>query len=109
MPPLLGRSAADAAFAFALAGVTDAALIDALAAQQADEFSRWRGAQPLTTLQTCEKLAAAGVGPSHAVFAEGARVLRHFAAREPCPNERRRTLLAAERVGGCRSGGPDRP
>lgn len=103
-PRLLGRSAADAAFAFALAGSTDAMLMDALAEQQAREFARWGSAQPLTMLQTCEKLAAAGVRPSHSVFREGARILRKFGALEARPEERRRTLEAAARVERCRFG-----
>ena len=59
------------------------ARLDTLATQQGKEFGRWAAAQPLTTLQTCEKLAAAGVRASHPVFAQGALVLREHAAREP--------------------------
>lgn len=47
---LLGRSAADAAFDFAIAGV-DSGVVELLADRQADEFFRWRRAQPLATLQ----------------------------------------------------------
>ena len=71
---LLGRSAADAAFAFALAGAVDHALFDMLADQQSAEFRRWRRAQPLATLQACERLVAAGLPPQHAVFATAAAV-----------------------------------
>ncbi|KAL3919231.1 MAG: hypothetical protein SGPRY_005705 [Prymnesium sp.] len=92
-PLMLGRTAADAAFSFALAGVRDGKLIDALAHQQADEFGRWSGAQPLTTLQTCEKLAAAGVRASHPVFRQGAATLRSFA--EGLEGEERRKLIQA--------------
>lgn len=72
---LLGRKAADAAFSFAIAGAYDERLFDSLARQQAAEFARWRRPQPLATLQVCERLAAAGVLPSHAVFATAAATL----------------------------------
>lgn len=72
---LLGRKAADAAFSFALAGAHDEFIYDELALQQGREFGRWRKAQPLATLQACERLAAAGIAPQHACFTAAASAL----------------------------------
>lgn len=74
-PFLLGRSAGDAIFRFALAGHDDCALFESLAAQQAQEFARWRKPQPLTTLQVCERAIVAGLAPSHPFFDAAAAAL----------------------------------
>jgi SAM-dependent methyltransferase len=74
-PPLLGRAAADAAFDFALAGARDSELFELLAKQQASEYARWRHPQPLATLQTAERLVAAGVLPPHGVYEAAAEAL----------------------------------
>lgn len=94
---LLGRSAADAAFDFALAGEANG-LPERLAHLQADEFHRWRRPQPLATLQVCERLAAAGVPSEHPVYQRGADALRQAAAREPEAARREEARVAAAQV-----------
>lgn len=66
--PLLGRTAADAAFDFAIAGCASTELISALAEAQSLEFARWRKPQPLASMQICERLIAAGIGDGSAVL-----------------------------------------
>mmetsp|Transcript_12071 Transcript_12071/g.27985 ORF Transcript_12071/g.27985 Transcript_12071/m.27985 type:complete len:542 (-) Transcript_12071:193-1818(-) len=87
-PLLLGRSAGDMMFEFALAGSDDTALFDALAAQQAREFARWRKPQPLTTLQVCERAVAAGLPTTHALFEVAAASLGNDTTRGPAARVR---------------------
>ena len=94
---LLGRSAADAAFDFALAGEANG-LPERLAHLQAEEFHRWRRPQPLATLQVCERLAAAGVPSDHPVYQRGADALRQAAGHEPVAARREEARLAAAQV-----------
>ena len=74
--PLLGRTAADAAFEFALAGSASSELIDALAEAQSLEFRRWKKPQPLVTMQVCERLAASGIADTSPIFDHAVSVLR---------------------------------
>ena len=51
-----------------------------------------------TPSQVCERLAAAGVEPSHPVYRRAAAALRNAAAREPDEDAVRAALAAAARV-----------
>jgi tRNA G46 methylase TrmB len=86
---LRGRKAADAAFWFALAGVTDTSLMESLAnicAKELERFGSRPSCRPKDILHVMERLAAAGIRSTNAVLQQA--VLAALASKEhllnPC-------------------------